>query len=177
MKKLFTIILTFVIVVTLAACTKNDASDLKIYVIKRDTVEGLSDNIEILSALKTDGRLVFDGSDIQGYNWQTHTITFKETSVPSHGSVTEEDGGSAIFKTNDTYAFVIALKNSIIYTGGFKQGLKNPRAPLQPSISDDGRYSCCITYDSKYASGSDVRSNKKLYDFLSVCGLLSAKTE
>jgi len=165
-----------ILIISLCGCSKLSKSSLEIYVIKQSDLDTSWSDREIVKNVKEIGRLVFTGDDINGYNWETHTVTMKEESVSSHGAVTDENGGSAIFKVDDNYAYVIILDNSLIYTGGFLHGSKNPAIPLQPSISDIDKYSFKITFDSKYATGADPRNNKTLYSFLSDFGLLSSGT-
>lgn len=174
MKKI-TVLLLLTVVILLTGCSKKDKSDLKFYVIERNFLtQDLSDN-QIVSTTKNNGRLAFDGNDIEGYNWETHTVTLKNNSVTSHGAVTDETGGSAIFKVNDTYAFVIIIRNKLVYYGGFIQGSKNPSTPLQPFIEDKRLTSFKIDYNSKYAVNGDHRASNQLYSFLNKNGLLSSK--
>ena len=174
-KHLFPIIA--IVIIVLCGCNKTDKSDFKIYVVSRDVLtRDLSDS-QIVSTAKQNGRLAFDGNDIEGYNWETHTIIFKSNSVTSLGAITKESGGSAIFKVDDTFAFVFTLNDKLIYHGGFVQGSKNPDIPLQPYIADKSVTSVKILFDSKYATNDDNRSNNRLYSFLNNCGLLSSKTE
>ncbi len=163
------------VLIALCSCSAPQRQDLKIYVVSRAAVSGTMSDKEIVSAAKSAGRLAFDGDDIEGYNWQSHTVFIKEQSSPSVGIVTDESGGSAIFKTDDTYCFVMTLKNELVYFGGFSQGLKNTEIPLQPYITDAGRYSFTIEFDAKYAENGDCRGNKKLYGFLNKLGMLSSK--
>lgn len=174
-KYIFPIIV--LLIISLSGCGKSEKSDFKIYVVSRDFLTQDLSDAEIISTAKKNGRLAFDGNDIEGYNWETHTLTFKDNSVKSLGAVTKESGGSAIFKVDDTYAFVFSLNDKLIYNGGFAQGSKNPDIPLQPYISDKDTTSVKILFNSKYASGDDCRLSNKLYSFLNDCGLLSAKTE
>ncbi len=176
-KRLISYFSLIVIVFTLSACTgTNQASDLKFYVVNRSLLnDGMSDS-QVIKTAKAEGRLVFDGEDIYGYNWQNHLITLSKDSVFSIGTTTKESGGSAIFKVDDSYAFVLVLKNKLIYTGGFVSGTKNPNVPLQPYIKDESKYSFSIKFDSKYADFEDNRQNSALYDFLKHQGLLSSKT-
>lgn len=173
------LVIAFAMLITaaLSSCSKQKPSDLKFYVIKRDELAETTTESEKIKAVDLYGRLAFDGDDIEGYNWQTHTVFLKSDSVLSLGTVTDESGGSRIFKTDDTYAFVLMLKNTIIYSGGFQNGIKNPDIPLQPSIEDSSAQSFKITFDSKYGGNVDPRSAQKLYDFLNKQGLLSTKTE
>lgn len=167
----------FLILVLLSGCSGEASPEqLGFYVISRSSLSDSMADSEIVSLAKESGRLVFDGSDIEGYNWQTHTVTLYETSVPSRGVVTNESGGSAIFKTDDTQAFILTVNDTLIYVGGFTAGSKTPDIPLQPSISDNGNYSFKILFDAKYSTGSDNRNNKALYNFLKSCGKLSSKT-
>ena len=174
-KYVFPIII--LLLIALSGCGKSDKSDFKIYVVSRDFVTQDLSDAEIVTVAKKNGRLAFDGNDIEGYNWETHTMTLKNNSVTSLGAITKESGGSAIFKVDDTFAFVFSLNNKLIYHGGFTQGSKNPDIPLQPYISDKDTVSVKILFDSKYASGDDCRLSNKLYSFFNECGLLSAKTE
>lgn len=178
MKKIFLFIASAVCAfILLTSCSRYEKGDLQFYVVRRSVI---SDSMSISEKVKTaraEGRLAFDGGDIDGYNWQTHTVFLKEDSAASVGVVTKESGGSAIFKTDDSYVFVLLLKNKLIYVGGFKNGVKNPDVPLQPCIEDSGRYSFKITYDGKYANTDDPRSDSRMYKFLSKQGLLSSKTE
>ena len=151
-------------------------SSLEIYVIEQSKLDSALNDNETVKLVKKSGRLVFDGNDINGYNWETHTVTMKKEAVPSHSKVTTESGGSAIFKVNDSYAYMLILNNSLIYSGGFMYGSKNPSIPLQPSISDIDEYSFKITFDSKYSTGADPRDNKSLYKYLNEFGLLSSGT-
>lgn len=177
MKKFAAFILILIILTSFSSCASLGAQDLKFYVISGKLLnESMSDS-EIIKTAKSEGRLAFDGNDIVGYNWQTHTVMLREEAVTSVGTVTEQSGGSAIFKTDDTHAFVLVLGNTLIYTGGFKSGTKNPNVPLEPHIEDKTRYSFSIEFDSKYATGKDNRSNAKLYSFLESSGMLSSKTE
>lgn len=174
-KRFLLLILLFTLV--LCGCKVNYAPDqLKIYVLPRDSLSDSMTDSEKVAVAENEGRLAFDGNDIEGYNWQTHTVTLYDTSVSSLGVVTSESGGSSIFKTDDTYAFVLVIKNKLIYVGGFIQGSKNASTPLQPQISDVDGNSFSLTFDSKYAGYADNRSNKTLYSFLNSCGKLSSKT-
>ena len=177
MKKLTLSAMLIFLMLTAVSCSKTEKSDLKFYVISRDMLSDSMSDSETVAAAVSDGRLAFDGDDIEGYNWQTHTVMLKEESVPSLGIISAESGGSAVFKTDDTYAFVLALNSELIYVGGFSNGIKNPAVPLQPSIEDNGRYSFKITYNAKYATSADPRSNVKLYNFLNGNGMLSSKSE
>ncbi len=175
MKKINILLIIIVILLLFSGCIKPDASNLKFYVISREFLtQDLSDN-QVVAAVNKNGRLVFDGDDIKGYNWETHTVFLKENSVTSHGAVTNDTGGSAIFKVDDTFAFVITINNKLIYYGGFIQGTKNPAVPLQPYINDISSTEFKIEFDSKYASKTDSRNNNKFYSFLNKLGLLSAK--
>lgn len=176
MKKFTALLLTAIMLLTLCSCRALGAEDLKFYVISSEVIsESMSDS-EIIKAAEKDGRLAFDGNDITGYNWQTHTVMLREEAVTSVANVTEQSGGSAIFKTDDTHAFVLVLGNTLIYVGGFESGSKNPNVPLEPHIEDKTRYSFSISFNSKYATSKDPRSNAKLYSFLEASGMLSSKT-
>lgn len=171
------IIPLFLILIMLCGCSSTAAPEnIKFYVVSRDLLSDSMTESELVSLAENDGRLVFDGNDISGYNWQTHTVTLYETSVPSRGVVTAESGGSAIFKTDDRQAFVLTVNGDLIYTGGFAAGSKTPEVPLQPSISDNGDYSFKILFDAKYSSGADSRNNTQFYNYLKACGKLSSKT-
>lgn len=174
-KYIFPIIV--ILLISLSGCNKTDKSDFEIYVVSREFLTQDLSDAQIISTAKKNGRLAFDGSDIEGYNWETHTLTLKDNSVSSLGAVTAEGGGSAIFKVDDTYAFVFSLNDKLIYYGGFIQGSKNPAIPLQPYITDKDAVSVKILFDSKYASREDCRSSNQLYSFFNDCGLLSSKTE
>ncbi len=175
MKKILTI---FVILILLVSCSKTASpEDMQFYVLNRNLLTSDITDSETVKLAKNSGRLVFDGNDIEGYNWQTHTVNLYESSVTSVGVVTAESGGSAIFKTSDKYAFVLIIGDDLVYTGGFTSGTSTPDVPLQPSISDNGQYSFKILFDAKYASYSDNRDNIKLYNFLNYCGKLSSKTD
>ncbi len=163
-------ILTF----SLCGCSKMSESSLEIYVIEQTKLNSSLSDGETVKLVKQSGRLAFTGDDINGYNWETHTISIKKEAVPSHSTVTAESGGSAIFKVDDSYAYVIVLNKSLIYIGGFLHGSKNPSIPLQPCITDVDEYSFKITFDSKYATGADPRDNKSFYKFLSKFGKLSS---
>lgn len=174
-KKFCYTLIAILLLSLICGCTSNTPDSLKFYVLSREYInEGMSDN-KIVSTAKEHGRFVFDGSDISGYNWQSHTITLNEDSVPTIGTVTAEKGGSALFKVDDSYAFVLVLKNELVYVGGFNNGTKSPDIPLQPYIKDETRYSFSIQFDSKYSSTSDNRANTKLYNFLEYQGLLTTK--
>ncbi len=166
-----------ILLITLGGCTKTDKTDFKMYVVSRQFLTQDLSDVQIIAAAQKNGRLAFDGNDIDGYNWETHTLTFKNNSVTSLGAVTKESGGSAIFKTDDTFAFVFTLNNKLIYYGGFLQGSKNPDIPLQPYIEDKNTTSVKILFNAKYATREDCRSNSQLYSFFNDCGLLSSKTE
>ncbi len=168
--------IVFLLIISLTGCKNESKSDFKIYVVSRDLItQDLSEN-EIINVAKKSGRLAFDGDDIQGYNWETHTLTLKDNSVTSHGAVTAESGGSTIFKVDDTYAFIFSLNDKLIYYGGFMQGSKNPDIPLQPYMADKDTTSVKIEFDNKYADHKDNRSNTQLYSFFNKFGLLSSKT-
>lgn len=178
MKKIFSqLFLAVFAAVILASCSAVNKNELEFYVIDRSQINASMSDSQIVSVVRRDGRLAFDGDDIKGYNWQTHTVMLKEESVPSIGITTDESGGSAVFKTDDTYAFALVLGNELIYSGGFSNGVKNPAVPMQPCITDTGRYSFSISFDNKYATFADPRSDSRLYSFLNKYGLLSSKTE
>lgn len=171
------LLIIIVLLLSLTSCAKLTAEDMRFYVVDADALSTSMSDSEVIKTAKNQGRLVFDGNDIIGYNWKTHTIMLREEAVTSVGTVTEQSGGSALFKVDDTHAFVFVLGNTLIYTGGFEQGSKNPNVPMQPYIKDKTRYSFEIGFDSKYADGKDNRSNAKLYNFLESSGMLSSKTE
>lgn len=178
MKKIFSLfILALFAAALLSSCSAGNKNELGFYVIDRSQINASMSDSQIVSAVRRDGRLAFESGDIKGYNWQTHTVVLKEESVPSIGITTEESGGSAVFKTDDTYAFALVLGNELIYSGGFRSGVKNPAVPMQPCITDTGRYSFSISFDGKYATFADPRSDSRLYGFLNKHGLLSSKTE
>ena len=172
MKRILLIILSLILLLNFGACKKDDASLLKFYVVDRNEINQGMSNKEIVSTVKKEGRLVFDGTDLDGYNWEKHKVTLNENSVGSIGATNSENGGSAIFKVDDSYAFALILDNSLIYFGGFEVGAKTPDIPLQPYIKDESKYVFSIKYDSKYSIEKDNRSNKKLYNFLENQGLL-----
>lgn len=175
MKKLIFLLIP-IIVITITGCSKNKKNDLKFYIIERDRLSTSYSDNEIIKAVKNEGRLAYTGDDIEGYNWQTHTVTLKQDSISSLGAYNEEKGGSAIFKTDDTYVFVLLLKDKLIYYGGFEYGTKNPTPPIQPYIQDLNEQTFKILFDSKYAEGQkDNRSHKSLYAFLQDNALLSSK--
>lgn len=173
------LILTFIFTLTLilvCGCSSSEPDDLAFYVVKREYInESMSDS-EIVSAVKSNGRQMFDGTDIRGYNWQKHIVMLDPNAIGSLGSVSAQSGGSAIFKTDDTYAFALLLGNKLIYAGGFENGYANPDVPLQPYIKDKSRTSFTIEFNEKYANSPDKRTNEKLYNFLKDCGMLSSKT-
>ena len=176
MMKRLTFLLIPIILITLAGCSKNKKSDLEFYIIERTHLSASYSDEEIVAITKEKGRLAYTGEDIEGYNWQTHTVILKENSISSLGAYNDENGGSAIFKTDDTYAFVLILDNSLIYYGGFEYGSKNPALPLQPYIQDSNDRTFKILFDEKYSEGKkDNRSNKSLYSFLQDNALLSSK--
>ena len=175
MIKRFLLILILLPTLLLSGCSKPKLTDLKFYVVNRQFLtQDLSDN-QIISTAQKNGRLAFEGDNISGYNWETHTVTLKDCALTSYGAVTKESGGSAIFKVDDTFAFVIAINNKLIYYGGFIQGSKNPDVPLQPFIKDNDLKSFKIDFDNKYATQNDVRGSSQLYTFLNEMGLLSSK--
>lgn len=176
MSKRFLTLISLALLI-LCSCKSTFSPDqLKIYVLPRDALSDSMTDSEKVDVAENEGRLAFDGNDIEGYNWQTHTVTLYDTSVSSLGVVTAESGGSSIFKTDDTYAFVLVIDNKLIYVGGFTQGSKNASTPLQPQITDADGTSFKLTFDSKYAEYADNRNNKTLYNFLNSCGKLSSKT-
>lgn len=174
-----TFVATLILILTLVlvcGCSSSKPEDLKFYVVKRQHISDSMSESEIVSAVKANGRQMFDGTDIQGYNWQKHIVMLDPNAIGSLGSVSAQSGGSAIFKTDDTYAFALMLGNKLIYAGGFENGYANPDVPLQPYIKDKSRTSFTIEFNEKYASGSDKRTNETLYNFLKDCGMLSSKT-
>lgn len=175
-KGLFISFLIVLFILALSGCSNQKVSDLKFYIVERSQLTASLSKGEILSLAKKSGRVAFDGDDIDGYNWQTHTVKFKKDSVTSLGSLTEEKGGSAIFKVDDSYAFVLIINDQLVYYGGFEQGSKNPSVPLQPYIQDVDRYSFKILFDEKYSDIPDNRANQDLYSFLNKFGLLSSKS-
>lgn len=175
-KKSVVLVVLTAVLIMICSCHKTQKNDLMFYVINRESIQSNMSNSEIVSTVKAKGRLAFNGNDIEAYNWQNHVVKLYEEAVPSLGNVTNESGGSSIFKTDDTYAFVLIIKDTLIYVGGFKQGIKNPNPPLQPSIHDNERYSFCIEFDKKYSEHEDNRSNSTLYSFLNKHGLLSTKS-
>lgn len=175
MKKI-SLLFVGILIISLCGCSKISKSSLEIYVIEQSEIGDSLSETQIVKLVKQSGRLAFNGEDINGYNWETHTVTMKKESVSSHGAVTTESGGSAIFKVDDSYAYAFVLNNSLIYIGGFMHGSKNPAIPLQPCISDIDDYSFKITFDNKYATSSDPRNDKTFYSFLSDFGLLSSGT-
>ncbi len=176
MMKKSSIFLFLIVILLFSGCNKFKASDLEFYVVNREFLTQDLNNSQIIDTTHKNGRLMFDGEDIKGYNWETHTVSLKDSSVTSHGAMTAESGGSAIFKVDDSYAFVIAIKNKLVYYGGFIQGTKNPAVPLQPYINDNSLTSFKIEFNSKYASQNDCRGNNQFYSFLNKMGLLSSKT-
>ncbi len=173
--KRFSIIVFLTLIIFTCACSKQSKSDLKLYVIPRNDLSDSMSDKEKVKAITSLGRLAFDGNDIEGYNWASHTITLYESSVTSYGNITKESGGSSIFKTDDSYAFALIIKDKLIYIGGFEHGSKNPDIPLQPSIRDNDKYSFKIVFDAKYSKNSDNRSNNTLYNFLNSNGMLISK--
>lgn len=165
------------VIILLSACSSVKKSDLKMYVVKRSALPASLTGAQVVSAVEKEGRLAFDGDDIEGYNWQTHYVTLKPSAVPSLGRVTAESGGSAIFKVSDEYALVMTVGKRLVYVAGFKNGVKNPDVPLQPSVEDVDGTSFKITFDPRYATGEDPRSSSFLYSFLQDHGMLSAITE
>lgn len=173
MKKIIFLIIS-ILIFLLCGCSKLSESSLEIYVIEQTKLNSSLNDRETVKLIKQNGRLAFNGEDINGYNWETHTISLKNEAVPSHSTITSESGGSAIFKVDDSYAYAIVLNDALVYVGGFMHGSKNPSIPLQPSINDIDEYSFKITFDSKYATGADPRDNKSFYKFLSKFGKLSS---
>lgn len=165
----------FLITLTLisSSCSSYEIDDLQYYVIPRSLLTDGMSNSEIVKVAKNEGRLAFSGQDIVGFNWQKQRVTLDENAVLSTTDTTTQTGGSSLFKVDDTYAYAVILKNSLVYYGGFESGTKNPQVPLQPTIYDRGGYSFSIEYDSKYANGEDTRFNEKLYKFLEKHSLLT----
>lgn len=176
MKRINFLVVLILITLLISSCKSSQASDLKFYVISREILQNTITDADIVKKAKNEGRLAFDGEDIMGYHWKTHTVMLNSNAITSIGKVTAESGGSALFKVDDSYAFVLVLNNKLVYTGGFTNGIKNPDVPLQPSIKDKTNTSFSIQFDSKYTNENDKRQNKALYNYLESLGLLSAKT-
>ena len=172
-----TMLMLAVMLILNSCSTGADKADIRFYVLKNDLINDQMTERQIVNAAKMSGRLAFDGNDIEGYYWADHCITLKRDAVKSRAEVTAESGGSALFKTTDEDYFVLTVKDEIIYWGGFEHGIANPQVPVQPSICDVDSYSFKITYNSKYATGNDPRSSKKMYACLDRLGILSSKSE
>ena len=159
MKKTLALLLWLCLVLTLCSCT-HSAGKLQFYVVPAEAYNQNQTDQELLATAKEKGRPAFTDEDLEGVVWQEQLFQMKGLNVLGG----YQDGGSAIFQAKAEDAFVLALGNRVIYTGGFEP--KAGTAPHRnPYIADDSATVFSIKYDEKYGT-ADARWNEDLYQYL-----------
>ena len=98
---------------------------------------------DIAALAKKSGRLAISEQSIEGVDWENQKFRLTKAAVPSVGSNSATEGGSALLKTRDSDAFVLLVNGKYVYHGGFAMGISNPQAPADIILKDSGRYAFC----------------------------------
>lgn len=115
---------------------------------------------------------IFTGDDILSYDWDTHTILFKEEFLAPLATYGPKDavikGGSAILDAYYPEQFAVALDGEELYRGYMQPQGYSSFMPAEPIISDvEGGIIIRGLEGEK-----DTRNNNKLYKVLKSNGLL-----
>ena len=171
MRRLWMGVVTACLLFCLCACSAPKEIDL--YIVPRDTITAQMSGGDIAALAKKSGRLALSEQSIEGVDWEKQKFRLTRAAVPSVGSVSHADGGSALLKTKDTDAFVLLVGGKYVYHGGFAMGVSNPNAPCDILIEDSGRYAIRVTLSAK--APTDQRYSDTLYKALSANGLLRSE--
>lgn len=166
MRSFVIIMIAVTLLFTFSACDNDNsmnAEKLEIYILR--WVDN-SDEFII------DEKAIFTGEDILSYEWETHTITFKDEFISQQNINETEDefmmGGSKILGVYYPDQFVFYLDGKELY-----RGYINPQAyisymPMGPTIlnSNNGITIRCTDEKDK------TMENEKLREFLRGRGLL-----
>ncbi len=110
-------------------------------------------------------RLLFNESDIESYNWNTHEIEFTSTFLNIKNVKISDglniEGGSKILKCANNERFALFVNNKKIYEGIFEPPAYSSFLPGGAMITDVGTgIAIYVNY------GDDPRSNTELYESL-----------
>jgi hypothetical protein len=154
------------ILLTFTACSKDshDVNRLELYILRH--IEGTSDFVK-------DTRPIFRGKDILCYEWDTHTIIFKDEFLSSRkvGEIDTDDfldGGSKILGVYYPDQFAFYLDGEELYRGFMKPQAFISFMPIGPMISDSEAGIVIRNLDND----NDLRENEKLYQYLKENDLL-----
>ncbi|WP_105616352.1 hypothetical protein [Vallitalea okinawensis] len=149
----------------LSACESNDnnAARLELYILRH--VKGTHNFI-------IDEKPIFTGEDILNYEWDTHTITFKDELISSREINEKEDdlfmGGSKILGIYYPDQFALYLDGQELYRGYMRPQMHVSFMPMGPTISnsENGIMISCLDQNE------DTRNNDSLHEMLKNSGLL-----
>lgn len=160
--KLFLVILMSFV---LTGCNSydNDAYRIELYILRY--VEGSDD-------LVIDEKPIITGEDILSYEWDTHTITFKDEFLLSREiNETKDDlvmGGSKILDVYYPDQFALYLDGEELFRGYMMPQAFISFMPIGPVMSNapDG------IIIKNYNNESDIRESEELHEILKNNGLL-----
>lgn len=152
MKRIIAFLLAALMLFSLAGC-RAERNDLVFYVLKKADVPAAES--ALLSAAREKGRAVFTGEELEGWLWSAQKVRLKTVNVKNTANQ-----GSALFQTESTDVFVLALGNEMLYHGGFDE------SGAGVYIRDAGERDFELCFSDPYGEKSDPRSNTALYDFL-----------
>lgn len=165
MKTTIKLIVISALLFILSACNDydNDADRLELYILRH--VKGTNDFV-------IDEDPIITGEDILSYEWNTHTISFKDEFLAScEVDETEDDfvvGGSKILGVYYPDQFAVYLDREELYRGYIKPQAYISFMPMGPMISNSDKGIIIKCLDSNL----DTRNNKKLHKVLKNNGLL-----
>ena len=163
MKRLWMVLVLILLILMMNACKKDDKSDLAFYRLSH-----LSNSNDWL----LEEQPLFTGDDIEAYDWQSHTITFKDDFLADRNmDKTEDDLLMNGIKCLDLYypdQLAIYLDDQEVYrTYVEPQAFISffPPGPMVRGLEDGLMIDC-------FDPSLDTRNNKDLKAYLEKQGLL-----
>lgn len=158
-----TVIITLLFILSACNDYNNDADRLELYILRH--VKGTNDFV-------IDEDPIITGEDILSYEWDTHTIVFKDEFLSScEVGETEDDfgvGGSKILGIYYPDQFAVYLYGEELYRGYMKPQAYVSFMPMGPMISNSDKGIIIECLDNNL----DTRNNEKLHEILKNNGLL-----
>ena len=170
MKKYFNLFI-FILIICLCfcGCSNYKKDNFKCYIFPSEKIISKMTDDDIVRLAQNEGRVAFNGSDIECYCWSDHILRLNEDSVFGNGN--KLASGCDVLKASDSDAFAFILNGKLLYYGGFRNEIGTASSFLSIYIQDADNNTVNIKYDEKY-SPSDNRQNKTFYKFLEKNSLL-----
>ena len=117
---------------------------------------------------------LFTEKDINYYDWDTHTIVFKDEFMSQQKNIDKNNkiGGSSVFGTKSRDKFMVYVDNELLYDGYYNQTYFSSFYPIGAVMLDLSDGVRIEFHEIKGVETVDNRSDLRMYKALKECEIL-----